>query len=81
MVELKTAPLPTSRDSRDMIEMETIYKELSKSYCICNHKKDKHMKGEYQCEFKSSEFKNGKITNFVCQCNLFSPISESQEIY
>lgn len=66
-------------DEIDKKEMETIYRELSKKYCICKHKKEKHYKEEYQCEYKATRFFDGHMEEFVCQCSLYESLESAAE--
>lgn len=59
-------------------EQEKIFRALSKVYCICNHKKDKHQNGEYECRFEASEVSTEKgVQIFRCECKLFQSIEST----
>lgn len=66
-----------SLEDTDKKEMEAVYRELSKRYCVCQHKKEVHVNGEYECKFSGMTFSQGYIQEYQCQCNLFQSIEGS----
>ena len=75
---LKVKSVP--EDKVDKNEMEIIYKELAKTYCICKHRKDRHYKGEYNCEFKATRMFEGQMEEFTCQCQLYESLENAANV-
>jgi len=73
MVNVKTA-------EPDETEMGIIYRALAPSYCVCNHKKDKHVNGEYKCTHKSMELADGRITTYECECQLYESLEHASTL-
>jgi len=66
-------PLQVKHSEADKQEQETVYRELAKYYCVCNHHKDKHYGGEYSCFSTGTRMnKEGYIETYECQCSFFT---------